>query len=73
MAVTRDIRIRLTPLQFEIIKSRAQIEGHRSIAGFIRAALVRPDFSVEKLIREIHTMVVKEQRLARKDEKKSSQ
>jgi len=63
MSVTRDIRIRFTPLQYEIIKNKAQLGGHRSIAAYIRAMLLRPDFTVEKLVKEIHEMIVKEQRI----------
>lgn len=71
MPPTRDIRIRFTPLQYEIVKNKAQIGGHRSIAAYIRDIILKPDFSMEKLIRELHTMVVKEQNLPKKPSVKS--
>ena len=64
MTHTRDIRIRVTPLQYEIIKNKAQIAGEKTVTSYIRKVLTKTeDYSVEKLIQEIHAMVVQEKRL----------
>ncbi len=64
MHINQDIRIRVTPLQYEIIKNKAQIAGEKTVAGYIRKALLKKeDYSVEKLIQEIHAMIVQEKRL----------
>jgi hypothetical protein len=64
MHINRDIRIRVTPLQYEIIKNKAALSGEKTVSSYIRRALTKTDdFSVEKLIQEIHAMIVQEKRL----------
>jgi hypothetical protein len=60
MVMTRDIRIKVTALQYEIIKSKAQVAGFRSLSHYIRETVLNTDFSAEKLIRQIHELVVKD-------------
>ena len=59
MALTRDIRIKVTALQYEIIKNKAQVSGFKSVSAFIRDVILKVDFSMEKMIKEIHEIVVK--------------
>ena len=66
MVFTRDIRIKVTQLQFEIIKNKAQLAGKKTMAAYIRKVITNEDFSIENLVKEIHTMIVQEQRLKKK-------
>ena len=61
MAFTRDIRLKVTSLQYEIIKNKAQVSGYKTISAFIRDTTLNVDFSMEKLIKEIHGIIVKKQ------------
>ena len=58
MAFTRDIRIKITSLQYEIIKNKAQVAGYKSVSAFIRDTVMNVDFSMEKLIKQIHEIIV---------------
>ena len=60
MVFTRDIRIKVTALQYEIIKNKAQVAGYKTVSEFIRDSIMNIDFSMEKLIKEIHEMIVGE-------------
>ncbi|MBW2972792.1 hypothetical protein KY346_00185 [Candidatus Woesearchaeota archaeon] len=60
MALTRDIRIKVTPLQQEIIKNKAQVAGYKSVSAFIRDTIINEENTTEDLIKEIHEIVVKE-------------
>ena len=62
MPFTRDIRIKVTSLQYEIIKNKAQVNGYKSVSEFIRDTLLNVDLSMEELVKQIHTMVVKEKK-----------
>ena len=53
MVYTRDIRIKVTSLQYEIIKNKAQVSGYKTVSDFIRETILNVDFSMEKLIKEI--------------------
>ncbi len=57
MALTRDLRIRVSKLQREIIRNNAEIEG-KNISGYCRERILSPNLRVEKLVREIHETVV---------------
>ncbi len=59
MVYTRDIRIKVTSLQYEIIKNKAQVSGYKTVSDFIRETILNVDFSMEKLIKEIHEMIMK--------------
>ena len=60
MGFTRDIRIKVTALQFQIIKTKEQAEGYASVSAFIRDTVLNTDYSIEKLIKQIHEIIVKE-------------
>ncbi|MEM4263320.1 MAG: hypothetical protein QW666_00290 [Candidatus Woesearchaeota archaeon] len=62
MAFTRDLRIKITPLQYEIIKNKAQVSGYKSVSAFIRDSVLKEDYSTEELIKQIHEIVVKEKK-----------
>ena len=62
MVYTRDIRIKVTALQYQVIKEKAQVSGYKTVSGFIRETVMNLDFSMEKLIKEIHEMVVGEKK-----------
>lgn len=66
MALTRDLRIKVTPLQLEILKSKAQLAGKKSISAYIRDSLTKEQTSIEELVKEIHTMVVQEQKMQKR-------
>ena len=59
MTYTRDLRIKVTALQYEIIKNKAQIASYKSVSAYIRDTVLKQDFSMEKLVQEIHRIVVK--------------
>lgn len=59
MGVTRDLRIRLTTLQYEIVRNKAQIEGYKTITAFIRDSILKENCETEELIKQIHEMIVK--------------
>jgi uncharacterized protein (DUF1778 family) len=58
MALNTDIRIKVTKLQYEIIKNKAQVAGYKSVSAFIRDTVLNVDFSMETLVKEIHDIVV---------------
>ena len=58
MSRSHDIRIRVTPLQLQILKTRAQIEGFRTIAAYIRAKTLEDYDELDKMIKEIYEKVV---------------
>ena len=58
MVYTRDIRIKVTALQYQIIKNKAQVAGYKTVSQFIRDSVMNIDFSMEKLIKEIHEIIV---------------
>ena len=58
MVYTRDIRIKVTSLQYEIIKNKAQVAGYKTVSDFIRETILNVDFSMEKLIKEIYEVIV---------------
>lgn len=58
MVYTRDIRIKVTALQYEIIKNKAQVSGYKTVSDFIRETVLNVDFSMEKLIKEIHEIII---------------
>lgn len=58
MVYTRDIRIKVTSLQYEIIKNKAQVSGYKTVSDFIRETILNVDFSMEKLIKEIHEIII---------------
>jgi len=62
VAFTRDIRIRVTKLQYVIIKNKAQVAGYKTVSAFLRDTVLNIDYSVETLVKEIHEIVVKEER-----------
>ena len=58
MVYTRYIRIKVTSLQYEIIKNKVQVSGYKTVSQFVRDTVMNVDFSIEKLIKEIHEIVV---------------
>ena len=62
MACTRDIRIKVTELQYKIIKSKAELGGYKTISAFIRDCVLNVDYSVEKLVKEIHQMIIEDKK-----------
>jgi len=56
MGMTRDIRIKVTPLQYEIIKNKAQVHGFKTVSSFIRDAIFNEG---NDLVKEIHDILVK--------------
>ncbi|MDP3699239.1 MAG: hypothetical protein Q8R47_06680 [Nanoarchaeota archaeon] len=63
MVCTRDIRIKVTELQYKIIKGKAELGGYKTISAFIRDCVLNVDFSMEKLIKQIHELVVEKKNL----------
>lgn len=59
MALTRDIRIKVTGLQLEIIKNKAQVAGYKSVSAYIRDTIIKNETTFESLIKEIHDIIVK--------------
>ena len=59
MALNTDIRIKVTALQYEIIKNKAQVAGYKSVSAFIRDTVLNVDFSMEQLVKQMHGVVVK--------------
>ena len=59
MGLTRDLRIKVTPLQYEIIKNKAQVFGYKSMSEFIRDIILKENYSAEDLIKQIHEIIVK--------------
>lgn len=42
MAATRDLRIRLTRAQRELLETHARLAGHATLAGYVRSRLFDP-------------------------------
>jgi len=62
MAKNRELRIRISGRQHEIIKNYAEIEG-KSISTFSRERILTPSHKTEMMIREIHDNVVNKEKL----------
>ena len=63
MSYTRNIRFRVTSLQYQIIKNKAQVAGYKTVSEFVRDTVMNIDFSMEKLIKEIHEIIIEEKKL----------
>lgn len=59
MALTRDIRIKVTPLQFEIIKNKAEITGFKTVSSFIRTSILKDEDEIEDLLKKIYDKLSK--------------
>ncbi len=60
MGMTRDIRIKVTPLQYEIIKNKAQVNGFKTVSSFITDAIFNESGD---LLKEIHDILVKKSKV----------
>jgi uncharacterized protein (DUF1778 family) len=58
MALNRDLRIRVSRIQHEIIKNNAEIEG-KTLSDYAREKILASNHRTEKMIREIFEKVVK--------------
>jgi uncharacterized protein (DUF1778 family) len=59
MAFNTSIRFRVTALQYEILKNKAQVAGYKTVSAFVRDTALNVDFSMEQLVKEIHEIIVK--------------
>ena len=57
MPLTRDLRIKVTPVQYALIKNKAQAEGYKTMSAFIRKRIVKEEDDIERMIKEIYEMV----------------
>jgi uncharacterized protein (DUF1778 family) len=64
MGMTRDIRIKVTPLQYEIIKNKAQVNGFKTVSSFIRDAIFNESGD---LLKEIHEILIPKKELSKSD------
>ncbi len=57
MALTRDIRIKVSPLQFEIMKNKAELNGFKTLSSFIRESALKEfdktDLLLDKIYQEL--------------------
>ncbi len=57
MALTRDIRIKVSPLQFEIIRNKAELNGFKTLSSFIRESALKEfdktDLLLDKIYQEL--------------------
>ena len=54
MAQTRDIRIKVTSNQFEIIKNNANNDGHKTISSYIRQRILNKNDEIEEMLKKIY-------------------
>lgn len=62
MGFTRDIRLRVTSSQYEIIKTKAKVAGYKTVSAFLRDTVLNIDYSVEKLVKEIYQIIVEDKK-----------
>ena len=62
MTKNRRIRVRITPLQSQMIKNKSEELGYRNKSTFARAVLLNETKSVERMINELHEVVCKDVR-----------
>lgn len=55
----KQIEIRLTDLQNQLIISRAMAKGYKSKSAFLRDTLLKEDLNTEQMIDEIHKRICK--------------
>ncbi len=58
MSRTSEIRVKVTPLQYQVIKTRAQLAGFKTITGYIRAKALRDGDDIDNMIKEIYEKIV---------------
>ena len=59
MALTRDIRIKVSPLQFEIIKNKAELNGFKTLSAFIRESALKEFDTTDLLLDKIYQELCK--------------
>ena len=57
MALTRDIRFRVTAMQFEAIKNKAQSNGFKTISSFIRRSLLKEKDETHIVLEKIYEIL----------------
>jgi uncharacterized protein (DUF1778 family) len=58
MVLNRELRIRISKAQHELIKQQAELEG-RNISSLCREKILLPNHALEKMVRDIHEIVMK--------------
>lgn len=58
MLKTRDIRVRVTKQQYEMIHLRKEKEGYLVLSQFIRDLLLKDNLATVNMIKEIHQRIV---------------
>ncbi|MEK6974338.1 MAG: hypothetical protein AABW41_03845 [Nanoarchaeota archaeon] len=59
MALTHDIRIKVTKNQFELIKNNAESDGFKTLSSYIRKKILDDNKIYERLINEIFSKLDK--------------
>ncbi|MBI2671064.1 hypothetical protein HYX18_03765 [Candidatus Woesearchaeota archaeon] len=57
MAKNHDIRIKVTSLQFETIRSSAQTNGYKTISSYIRQTILNNEDETDKTLKKIYKML----------------
>lgn len=56
---THDLRVRLTNIQYEILRNKAHLSGFGTVAEFARYSLIQNPFLVERMIKEMYELITK--------------
>lgn len=59
LTLTHDLRVRMSRVQFEMLKSKAQLSGFSTIADYVRYILIENPFVFERMIKEMYEIIVK--------------
>lgn len=59
MAMNHDIRIKVSLMQYETIKNRAEINGYKTISSFIRQRILKDKDETDKILNKIYNLLEK--------------
>ena len=54
MLETKELRVRVTPVQYSIIKTKAEVLGFKTISEFVRQTICRVPQKTEQRLLEIY-------------------
>lgn len=59
LTLTHDLRVRMSRIQFEMLKNKAQLSGFSTVADYVRYVLIENPYVTERMIKEMYEIIVK--------------
>ena len=59
MLETKELRVRVNDVQYNYVKTKAQLSGYNTISAYIRDRLIKTSFITEKYVIEIYEALLR--------------